>query len=303
MRHVVAAPLLLTLAIQPMALMTADFSLGKTDQISELLNSCLKPDSKNGTPCSECPQVVFASEHKTGTHLAEQIMMQMAGNLNCGFHAPMSAAELYLSEHGQLPAQDFLMFSNFGPAEYEMLKKQGKRKFKIIFFVRDPLEMVISGYLYHKKGTEDPDNPDVPYCYGPSHEYIKTLNSLSISEGFSLELSKQVLCVLQQMAYVLRHGGPELASFDLFNFKTHFSDSVRDLCSFAFPGANFEGFINDTVAYRTQSGGCIGLCADAQFAEDVRNIIADVNLNTPAWQELQDIRSLVSQSVMKSKVV
>ena len=74
-------------------------------------------------------------------------------------------------------------------------------EFRLSRFVRDPRDMIVSGYFYHKRGAEDwcnivgpkPDdwkvvNGNIPKEMGPEHSYSSYLQSLSQEEGLLAEI-------------------------------------------------------------------------------------------------------------------
>ncbi len=73
--------------------------------------------------------------------------------------------------------------------------------FRITRFIRDPRDLVISGYFYHKRGAEqwcnvrDPDEKDwvkvngaIPENMGEGHSYSSYLQSINIEDGLIAEI-------------------------------------------------------------------------------------------------------------------
>lgn len=73
--------------------------------------------------------------------------------------------------------------------------------FRVSRFVRDPRDMIVSGYFYHKRGAEDwcnvvnpviedwfVVNGNIPAAMSPRHSYSSYLNSISLEEGLLAEI-------------------------------------------------------------------------------------------------------------------
>lgn len=123
------------------------------------------------------PKVIFASHHKCATKWFLQLFLHGCGqmgwklaNIDLAKNLP-DGALAYCPEH-QI---DFLFFSN---ADFEKMRDV---ECPVVHVVRDPRDILVSGYFSHRDSHETHNWPElVPHR--------KRLQSLNVREGLELEL-------------------------------------------------------------------------------------------------------------------
>ena len=175
--------------------------------------------------CNRDSPVLVGTHHKTGTVLLKHIFLKEVCPImawRCSFDhepTPCSSAEQARAAGLQLCfLQHGVRFQVHGP-----------QAFRFIHAIRDPMEVVLSGYQYHLKTTEKWANrPDRRYN---GSSYRRYLNALSVREGLRAEVKHSARDALKTMPRLLnRTAGKECTlTLRLEDFEHDWSGTIARL--------------------------------------------------------------------------
>jgi hypothetical protein len=118
--------------------------------------------------------IIHACHHKTGTVWFDRILWEFCSKTKKTYHfaeaAPCSGFDISVAHHSRIP------------------ESIAGKAVRMTHMIRDPREMVISGYLHHKRSDE-------AWLQQPSQElggksYQQALNSVDQEEGLMLEIER-----------------------------------------------------------------------------------------------------------------
>lgn len=131
--------------------------------------------------------MIYGVHHKTGTHLLQQIR-----NATADFLGKFDQRNRR-TRHLHLPEQESHIQYNCVDAEVLHILHESPRPYKMVHVVRDPLELVISGYWYHAHS----------YDVQLVHSGPKYLTGLSVEDGLVFEAKAQIVSTLQEITSVV----------------------------------------------------------------------------------------------------
>lgn len=135
---------------------------------------------------------VHCGHHKCLTVLFSNVLRQAAGCARVAFH---STAEEGV-DPDRIGTGDYLLVHD------SRIDLDGLGSFRATYVIRDPRDLVVSGYFYHLRTTEtwctrpNPDHHDLP----ADVSYQQHLRSLSIEEGLCYEMSHVSGRMIEDMA-------------------------------------------------------------------------------------------------------
>ena len=163
--------------------------------------------SRRPTPFQQChgdTPILVGTHHKTGTVLLKHIFLKEVCPM-LGWRCSFDNVPTPCNSPAQARAAGLqLCFLQHGVR----FKVQGSTEpYRFIHAIRDPLEVILSGYQYHLKTTEKWANrPDRRYN---GTTYRKYLNSLPLREGLRAEAKHSMRDALKTMPRLLnRTAGP-----------------------------------------------------------------------------------------------
>lgn len=141
------------------------------------------------------PKLIHCSYHKNLTVYFKRVMHAMYNRIlftSKGYHHFHSSLERFYEEHDQY---------RISSINNHLLDLDRLGDFRITRFVRDPRDLVISGYFYHKRSAEkwcdvvgpDPQewtalNKKLPEAMPSDMSYAQYLQNLSLEEGLIAEI-------------------------------------------------------------------------------------------------------------------
>jgi len=145
----------------------------------------------------ELPLFVFVSHHKAGTHLVDQLVRssRLVFGEAMRFGDANSPGNAF--RHDWSAADDIRLLRHYWRMDnvsFQLLDA-GCRPFKMVHVIRDPMELIISAYWYHRKYM------DVPFGHETN---FKTLQSVSLGEGLEREALANLHGTLREMADVVK---------------------------------------------------------------------------------------------------
>jgi hypothetical protein len=200
------------------------------------------------------PQILVCSYHKTGTVLFGNIMAKLCVRLS------LQMAERFGMVQRIDPALDVVLLA------HSLLATPPARPFRAIRLVRDPREIWVSGYLYHRRcrepwclnGNFTPPPPigfpHVPYAFAHRRErfkrdylaslggrsYQQNLLTLDQAAGLDFELARYTGCTLADMqAWTLRT--PDVLDVRLEDVTANFDANMQAILHhLGFTGADLD---------------------------------------------------------------
>jgi len=153
------------------------------------------------TPFATChgdSPILIGTHHKTGTVLMRHILRTICPLLN--WRCSIDNEPMTCNSADQARAAGFqVCFLQHG-IQFKKVQST-ERPFRFVHVMRDPMEVVISGYKYHLKTTERwALRPDKRYN-GTS--YRQYLNTLSMTDGLRAELKHSMKDALKTMPRLL----------------------------------------------------------------------------------------------------
>uniref|UniRef100_A0A7S1WSV5 Sulfotransferase domain-containing protein n=1 Tax=Alexandrium catenella TaxID=2925 RepID=A0A7S1WSV5_ALECA len=144
------------------------------------------------------PLWFFAASHKAGTNLLFSLASIQASTLGLAICSGTCGANLYFGkvcEIGESTVSERTMFyCNTGAADLEKARKIAGDQLRAVQIVRDPLAMVVSGYVYDMRQKVD------------GFHASRSMRRMSLAQGLATEAEFAVKNVLPQMLNVYRHG-------------------------------------------------------------------------------------------------
>ena len=176
------------------------------------------------TPYSQCHNdapVLVGTHHKTGTVLLQHILKDACRQLRwrCTFnHHPHYCA----SPEDAIAANLQLCFLQHGIR----FRLQSGASYRFIHGIRDPFEVVLSGYQDHLKTTESWAHRPDPRWNGTS--YLKHLNAIPLREGLLTELQHSMRDSLKTMPRLFNrtHDNPCTLEVRLGDFARDWSGTI-----------------------------------------------------------------------------
>ena len=172
--------------------------------------------------CHNNTPILVGTHHKTGTVLLQHILKDACRLLRwrCTFnHRPTFCASPEDARKENLQ----LCFLQHGVR----FKLKSGAPYRFIHGIRDPFEVVISGYQYHLRTTEKWAHVEDPRWNGTS--YLKYLNSLPLREGLLAELKHSLRDSLKTMPRLWNrtHANPCTLEVRLGDFSRDYHGTVR----------------------------------------------------------------------------
>lgn len=170
------------------------------------------------TPFQQChgnSPILIGTHHKTGTVLLRHILLQVCPLLQWRCSIDNNPSTCISSEQARIGGMQ-LCFLQHG---IRFKVQDTKTPFRFVHVVRDPLEVVLSGYQYHLRTTERwALRPDKRYN-GTS--YRAYLNSLPARDGLRAELKHSLKDALKTMPRLLNrtHASPCTLTVRLEDFE------------------------------------------------------------------------------------
>ena len=151
--------------------------------------------------CQNDSPILIGTHHKTGTVLMRHILREVCPMLQWRCSVDDVPTTCRTPEQAQTAGLQ-LCFQQHAIR----LKVQGSQTpYRFVHVIRDPLEVVLSGYEYHLKTTERwALRPDKRF---KNKSYRSYLNSLSLAEGLAAELKHSLHDNLKTMPRVLNRTG------------------------------------------------------------------------------------------------
>lgn len=176
------------------------------------------------TPFQQChgdSPILIGTHHKTGTVLLKHVFLKEVCPM-LGWRCSFDNQPVPCSSPEQARAAGLqLCFLQHGIR----FKLQGHTPYRFIHAIRDPLEVVVSGYQYHLKTTEK-------WALRPNRRYNGTsyrayLNSLPLREGLQAEAKHSMRDALKTMPRLYnRTAGPCTLTVRLEDFEKDWSGTV-----------------------------------------------------------------------------
>ena len=156
------------------------------------------------SPFAQChthAPILVGTHHKTGTVLLQHIFKEACAILmwRCSFNhrpLPCSSPEEAVANGLQL------CFLQHGVR----FKLSGGSSYRFVHAIRDPMEVVLSGYDYHLHTTERWANVRYKGRWNGT-TYVRYLNALPLSEGLQAELTHSLRDSLKTMPRLLNRTG------------------------------------------------------------------------------------------------
>ena len=139
--------------------------------------------------------IIFCTHHKTGTVLFKEILKEISKEFQF---------KLQICNQSELCDDTHIWFEWHSNVDFEQIK----RPYRCIHIIRDPRDVVVSGYFYHLRCEED-------WCITPradfnNRSYQDILKSLDQDKGIKFEMKhiakmtiEQMLCWNYKNKYVL----------------------------------------------------------------------------------------------------
>jgi hypothetical protein len=212
--------------------------------------------------------ILIGSHHKSGTGFVFSVVTQLIGQLDLkksallfGIFGPSrnvtDIATFYSNENDtDLPDEDWINTASNNPLSSLLVR--GSKRSRFIHLVRDPVEMVVSAYLYHLQEPEEEMwwltspglvdlSPRVRSALSASNcphsndlgwkwTWLEVLRCLPLSEGIVAEGWKMIEQDIEPMARICREVDcvhPETSfKLDIDDVGRNFSSSVSGLLAF-----------------------------------------------------------------------
>lgn len=246
-----------------------------------------------GLPQTQAPSHWFiASHHKTGTYLMFELVAAVANLTQPPMHvfkkfgkpdSELSGGHNYHIAPPWDSTNAIVEYSLIDATAWRLLV-DGGRSFKLVHLIRDPLELVISGYWYHRF-TGDSQVVPCPGCDGhPSLVY----GNLSVERGLEAEAHAELVSTLPEISSTLQlsYDDPRVLTMGLEEFSDDFEGAVTRLWRFWATGC-------DEALCRTPLAQVLAAAAPANIREDP-NATASVHVNTE--QRKLTARALINKS-------
>lgn len=171
---------------------------------------------------------MFLSHHKAGSVLCRKIAQTMAGH--------------FATQYGYLIRGDNMCeigSETHGTTDVRTVDdvKQGCNRFRAVHVIRDPWDLTISGYNYHRI-VNDP----IPYLDGSGpdgngHPEPGDYEQMSLHDGLAYEASAELRSTVVDMIEVYQHTQPDsrFATVRLEDFENNFNGTLYRIFSHMLP--------------------------------------------------------------------
>ena len=171
---------------------------------------------------------IFGSTyHKTGTALINLIIKEIVPGIYKKY--TLLSGELPLKKEEQNILNRKNIFAFFHASKYGDVPENIKN-FKAIHCIRNPFEVIVSGYNYHKKCNENWCINENWKNYGKTYQDI--VNELSVDDGLNFEIKYVGSSTITQMTSFQYYDDPRFLILTMEDFFTDYDTQITKIAEF-----------------------------------------------------------------------